>query len=66
MVLPKALTDRLKLIGSTCIGSGNEIRDGKEHKIVGSCSVTVFHRWNWKDFSVVVNCYRLNAIVGTS
>jgi len=41
-------------------------RDGKEPKIVGSCSVLVLHRWNWKDVFVVVICYGLTVSVSTS
>ena len=34
-------------------------RDGKEPKILSSCSVPVLHRWSWTDVSVIAICYGL-------
>ena len=39
-----------------------KIKDGKEHKMLGSSSVRVLHRWNWTDVSVVVICYGLTVV----
>jgi len=39
-----------------------DYRDGKDPKILSSCSIRVLHRWNWKHISLMVNWLKTKVV----